>query len=171
MIKDLGEDWITVQQWVDCNSDFFKDYDMTLDTSRGNETLIELRKPFPVRFACDGIIRFQNKVRLLEIKTSEYNSWNDLTEPKPKHLDQIKCYATLLNIPDVLFLYQERNYGECKCFEITVSESEQASLKERMTRVMELVEANIAPEGLPVGDDWCSPSMCPYHAKCKEWGR
>lgn len=171
LIRDLGEDWITVQQWVDANPDFFNDYDMTLDTSRGNETLIELRKPFPVRFACDGIIKFQNKVRLLEIKTSEYNSWNDLTEPKPKHLDQIKCYATLLHIPDVLFLYQERNYGECKCFEVTVSESEQAALKERMTHIMELVDANIAPDGLPIGDDWCSPSMCPYHAKCKEWGR
>lgn len=171
LIKHLGADWITVQEWVDANPDLFKDYDMTLDTSRGNETLIEMRKPFPVRFACDGIIRFKGIVYLLEIKTSEFSSWNDLIEPKSKHIDQITCYSTLLHIPNVLFLYQDRNYGAFKCFEITISDAEHTKLKDRMNNVMQLVDANIAPEGLPVGDDWCSSNMCPYYKKCQSWGR
>ena len=80
LIRNLGTDWITVQHWVDQNPEVFKDYDMDLDTSKGNETLIDLRHPYPVRFACDGIIRFNDKIRLLEIKTSEFSSWNDLIE-------------------------------------------------------------------------------------------
>ena len=171
LIENLGKDWVTVQSWVDDNPMYFLDYDMDLDTSRGNETLINMRHPYPVRFACDGIVRFKDKIRLLEIKTSEFSSWNDLIEPKPEHLDQIKCYSTLLHIPDVLFLYQERQYGGLKCFEVTVSETEQEELRTRMSRIMELVDACIAPDGLPVGDKWCSYNMCPYYKKCQEWGR
>lgn len=171
LIDSLGKDWISVQSWVDDNPEYFIDYSMTLDTSRGNETLIDMKYPYPVRFACDGIIRFKDKVRLLEIKTSEFSSWNDMIDPKQEHLDQIKCYATLLHIPDVLFLYQERNYGGFKCFEVQVTDQEQSELKTRMSRIMELADACIAPEGLPIGDKWCTPSMCPYYKKCQEWGR
>lgn len=168
--EHLGADWISVQSYVDDNPELFMDYDMDI-VQKGFESLIELREPFPVRFACDGIIRFQDKIRLLEIKTAEFSSLNDLTAPKIKHIDQITCYATLLHIPDVLFLYQDRNYGEMKCFEITVSEAQQQNLKDRMTKVMELADACIAPDGLPTGDPDCSPSMCPYYEKCKSWGR
>jgi hypothetical protein len=40
-----------------------------------------------------------------------------------------------------------------------------------MTKVMEYVDANIAPEGLDKGDPDCSQNMCPYYKKCQEWGR
>ena len=171
LAENLGDDWIRVRDWVDSNPEYFSDYDMTLDTHGDYETKIDLRKPYPVRFACDGIVRFKDRVRLLEIKTSEYNSWNELIEPKEEHLDQIKCYATLLHINNVLFLYQDRSYGEFKCFEVNVSESEQDNIRRRMTNIMELAEACIAPAGLPVGDKWCGSNMCPYYKKCSEWGR
>ena len=170
LIAHLGDDWITVQDWVDQNPELFDGYEMNLE-EKGNETMVELVKPFPVRFACDGIVRFQEKVRLLEIKTSEFSSWNDLAAPKSEHIDQITCYSTLLHIPDVLFLYQDRMYGGFKCFEVHISEFDQESLRSRMKHVMECVESSIAPDGLPVGDRWCSPNMCPYSQKCKSWGR
>lgn len=166
----LGDDWRSVQSWVDANPDLFKDYDWDIE-QKGYESMISMRKPYPVRFACDGIVYFEGKIRLLEIKTSEYSSWQDLMAPKPKHLDQIKTYSMLLRIPDVIFLYQDRQYGEVKCFEVSVLEYEWTDLQQRMTRVMELAEANIAPEGLPVGDPDCTPSMCPYRETCKQWGR
>lgn len=166
----LGQDWISVSDWVNQDKSFFADYDMDL-TCKGYETMIDLRSPYPVRFACDGIFRFNNKIYLLEIKTAEFSSLKDLTGPKPKHIDQIKCYSALLNIPNVMFLYQDRQYGELKCFEITVSKSEHEEMRNRMTRIMELAEANIAPDGLSVGDPDCSQNVCPYYKVCKEWGR
>lgn len=170
LIQNLGADWINVQDWINENPEFFSNYELEL-TLKGYESMIDLKKPYPVRFACDGIFRFQDKVRLLEIKTAEFSSLNDLTEPKAKHMDQIKCYATLLNIPNVLFLYQDRQYGNLKCFEVTVKEEDQKQVREKMDNVMRLVEANIAPDGLPSGDPDCSQSMCPYWKVCKEWGR
>lgn len=166
----LGENWISVQQWVDSNPEIFADYDMEI-TSKGYESMIDLKRPYPVRFACDGIVRFQGKVYLLEIKTSEFSSWNDLMGPKPRHLDQIKTYSTLLHIDGVIFMYVDRQYGGVKCFEIHIKSEEQEAIRKRMQNVMDLVEANIAPEGLPYGDSDCTPSMCLYHSKCKEWGR
>ena len=168
--ENLGCNWITVSDWIAQNPDYFADSKLTV-SEKGYESLIEMTEPFPVRFACDGIIRFQDKVYLLEIKTAESASLADLVEPKTKHLDQIKCYASLLHIPNVLFLYQDRVYGNMKCFEVKVDEFEQKKTRDRMQRVMDLVEANIAPDGLPVGDPDCNPSMCPYSRKCKEWGR
>jgi hypothetical protein len=77
----------------------------------------------------------------------------------------------LLHIPDVLFLYQDRQYGGLKCFELSISLLDQQAVFDRMSKVLQLVKAHIAPDGLPIGDPWCSPSMCPYYKKCKEWGR
>lgn len=171
LVHTLGKDWISVQSWIDDNFDkYFADYDMTIE-NKGYESLIDLRKPYPVRFACDGIVRFNEKVYLLEIKTSEFSSFNELTSPKLKHIDQIKCYSTLLHIPNVLVLYQDRNYGDLKCFELTVDELEQQAMRNKMDKVLEAVQHSIAPEGLPHGDPDCTSSMCPYYKKCKEWGR
>ena len=163
-------EWISVEEWVKSNPDYFADYDMDIK-QKGHESLIDLRKPFPVSFACDGIIKFEGKVYLLEIKTAEFSSLNDLIEPKPKHMDQIKCYSTLMHIPNVLFLYQDRQYGQMKCFEVEVKDYEWEAVKYKMQTVMDLVEANIAPEGLPVGDPDCNQNMCPYYNVCKQWGR
>ena len=170
LIEKLGGDWIPVKQWIAENPEFFKDYDMIVE-EKGYETTIEIRKPYPIRFACDGIVRLNGKVYLLEIKTAEFASLNDLTAPKLKHMDQVKCYSTLLHIFDVLFLYQDRNYGELKCFEVNFTESDHRELTAKMDKVLELVDANIAPEGLPVGDPDCTPSMCKYYSVCKQWGR
>lgn len=166
----LGEDWIPVPEWVSMNPTLFESYDMDID-SKGYESMISLKHPYPVRFACDGIIRLNGKVYLLEIKTAEFSSLQNLTSPKSKHIDQIKCYATLLHIPNVIFFYIDRQYGDTKCFELTVTDHDQFQLKSRMDDILELVEANIAPEGLPVGDPDCTPNMCPYYKVCREWGR
>lgn len=170
LMTNLGANWIEVQDWISKNPELFKDYEMTIEKS-GFESRIDMKKPYPIRFACDGLINFNGQVRLLEIKTSEFSSLNDLVEPKPKHIDQVKCYATMLHISSVLFLYVDRQYGSLKCFEVTVDEVEQERVKKRLDRVLELVEANIAPEGLPIGDPDCTQNMCPYYRKCGEWGR
>lgn len=162
----LGADWLDVAEWLETHR---PSSTYTVEKS-GYETLVEFQDP-PVRFACDGLIRFNGKVYLLEIKSSEYTSFDNLTGPKEKHIDQVKCYASLLNVQDVLFMYIDRQYGGVKCFEMHINELQMKQVRDRMARVMELVEANIAPDGLPKGDPDCSSNMCPYFKVCKQWGR
>lgn len=163
----LGEDWIAVKDYLAANP---IPYEYKLeDSDDGLETKVEIMNP-PLRFACDGIIKWKGEYYLLEIKTSEFTSWDDLTDPKSEHVDQIKCYASILGIHKILTIYQDRQYGGIKSYEMFVSDADMKSVKDRFKYVQDMVEANLAPEALPKGDKWCTPSMCPYHKKCREWG-
>lgn len=161
----LREAWIDVAEYL---KQFPIPYEYEV-TAHNLETRVKILNP-PIRFACDGIIFWKGKYWLLEIKTCDHSSFVDLTDPKPQHIDQIKCYSSLLNISNVLVLYQDRQYGDLKCYELTVSESEMQAVKDDFQYVMDMVEANLAPEGLPKGDGWCTPGQCPYYKKCKSWG-
>lgn len=161
-----GENWIDVGEYV-------KQANLPYEVKcvkKGYETLIEIINP-PVKFACDGIIKINGVYYLLEIKTSEYSSFDKLTNPKDHHIAQIKTYGSLLNISKALVLYQERQYGGTKCFELEIDSLQMQEVIDGMKYVMDMVEANIAPPGLPSGDSWCTPSMCHYYKKCQEYGR
>lgn len=163
----LGDDWLDVSDYLDSNPELKSAHNWDLD-KEGYETKIHLEDP-PIRFACDGIIRWKGKIYLLEIKTSEFASFDELTAPKSEHIDQIKCYATLLRINNVLVLYQDRQYGSLKCFEMTITPSDNKYILDKFQYVMDMVEANLAPDKLPNGDPWCNSNHCPYYNKCKEW--
>ena len=160
----LKADWISVKEYLDAHP---PQYTYTIETS-GYETLIDIPDP-PTRFACDGIVLWKGQYYLLEIKTSEFSSFDELTNPKDQHIDQIKCYATLLGLTHVLVVYQDRQYGGLKCYEMTITDSEKHEIQDTFTYVQDMVEACIAPEKLPAGDPWCTPAHCPYYKTCKEW--
>lgn len=165
LIEMLGEDWIDVDTYL---KEINFPYKYTV-TKHGFETQIEIDEP-PVRFACDGIIRINGEYYLLEIKTSDYASFDELMEPKEQHEDQVKFYGTILQLKKVLVLYQDRQYGGLKCYEKEITERDRQFVMDRIAYVQEMVRANIAPDRLPRDDSWCTPSHCPYHAKCREWG-
>lgn len=160
--KALGADWIDVEEYL---REFPISYKYTLQKS-GYETLVEIEDP-PVRFAVDGILRLSGMYRLLEIKSSEYDSWHSLSTFKGHHRDQIEVYSTILNLPDVLTLYVDRQYGGMKSYEHRVTETEMCSVRQGMRYVQQMADACIAPERLPTGDYMCS--NCEYKIKCREW--
>ena len=162
----LGDDWISLDRWFALNP---PKYEYTLTPAEDSlETFVEIINP-PIRFACDGIIRWMGKYYLLEIKSHDFAVWNQLTDPRAEHIDQVTCYATELGLDGVLFLYIDRQFGNIKCYEYTVPEYDKANIVHRMAKVMQAVEDNLAPEGLPKGDKYCTPTYCPYYQKCKEY--
>jgi hypothetical protein len=164
----LGENWVEVEDYLK-SVDIGRDYEL-LKSTDSLETFVTFYDP-PIRFACDGIVIYNGKTYLLEIKTSEFSSWQVLSTAKQEHIDQVTAYSALLKLPNVLMLYQERQYGGLKCFELYVPTSAWDNLFNRFDYVIDCVKTNIAPEGLPVGDKWCTPSYCPYYKKCQEYGR
>lgn len=163
--KALGDNWIDVEDYMR-----YANIPYTYNlTKTGYETQVEIEDP-PIRFACDGIIRLNDTYYLLEIKSSEFSSWDELTDIKPQHADQIKCYGTLLNISNVIVMYIDRQYGGVKCYEKKVTTSDNKEVLDRIRYVQEMVECNLAPDRLPKGDSWCSSNHCPYFDKCKQWG-
>lgn len=161
----LGNDWLNVDEYLKENP-IDREYELK---ENGLETKIVFNDP-PVRFSCDGLIRYNDIVYLLEIKTSEANSMRHLVGPKAEHLDQILCYCTLLNIDNAMVLYQDRQYGHIKCFTHLVTPVEKQRIVNTFEEVQLCVERNIPPEKLPKGDKWCSSSYCSYYNSCKRWG-
>lgn len=160
----LGNNWIDPETYLK-QTDLPYQY---ICTKNGFETLIEISKPVPIKFAPDGIFFWQDKYWLLEIKTSEHSSFEKLTAVKSQHLDQIKCYATLLNIHNVLVIYQDRAFGGLKCFEVIITDADMKQIWNMFREVQDCVAKNIAPNK-PEDTRYCNPSYCRYYNKCKEW--
>jgi CRISPR/Cas system-associated exonuclease Cas4 (RecB family) len=159
-----GDNWIDVEDYL---SELNLDYEYTVNKTEF-ETQVEIVSP-PIRFSCDGLIKINGEYYLIEIKTADYSSFDSLTEPKPQHVEQAIGYATVLKVHKVLFVYQDRQYGNIKCFEIEVSYPQMVEMWNMFSEVQKLADACIAPPKLPYGDVWCSSSRCPYFKKCKEW--
>lgn len=164
-LKDnIGDNFVDVEEYFNTHTIEFE-YELTRKDEF--ETFIKFINP-PVKFAVDGIIKIGEEYYLLEIKTSEYQSFKKLSGPKESHIDQAKCYASLLGLKHILFVYQDRLYGDIKCFEVTLQEYERTEIIENMKSVMHDAEVGVAPSKLPSGDYWCT--YCKYKKRCKEWG-
>ena len=169
LADSLGDRWVDVGQYIKENLTDPERYLLT--TVPGSfETQVEILDP-PVRFSCDGIIKWKDEYVLLEIKSSEFSSWSELTDPKPQHVDQTKCYCALLNLNRVFFLYIDRQYGGVKCYDVRHPSDNQTKILKEMKEVQELAEYHICPDPLPKGDSWCTPAHCKYYIKCSEYGR
>ena len=71
-LKDsIGDNWVSVSQYLKDNP---IEYEYKINQISEFETRLEFTNP-PVRFACDGIIKIDDIYYLLEIKTSEYQSF------------------------------------------------------------------------------------------------
>lgn len=161
----LKDNWISVSDFMKTKNYKFS-YQLSNDDT-GLETHVTILDP-PVRLSVDGIIKLNGIYYLLEIKTSEYSSFSELHDAKDEHIDQVKCYASLLDIPNVLFLYQDRLYGELKCFEYKFDSYQLEQTYNKITEIVDYAKRNLAPPRLPKGDKWCA--SCPYSITCKQWG-
>lgn len=165
----LKDKWLDVGEYIKNNLSNSDKY-TTTGTEDTLETLVTVSDP-PVKFACDGIINWKGENILLEIKSSEFASWSDLTDPKPQHIDQTKCYCALLGLNRVFFLYIDRQYGGLKCYDIRHPENNTEVVLATMKEIQDMAEYHLCPEPLPKGDSWCTESHCKYYKKCAEYGR
>ena len=158
----LDADWIEVEDYLSENPIPYK-YELRKSDYETQVYIPEL----PVKFAVDGIIRINGKIYLLEIKTSEYAAFESLTKEKDVHRDQIICYSAILGIHSILFLYEDRTYGEHKSYETYISDVEHKAIIETMNEIKAMADMNIAPKKLQNGDYMCK--NCEYKKKCMEW--
>lgn len=161
----LGENWVSVKDYLALHPIAYT-YELV---ENGHETKVSILVP-PMHFSCDGIIKIGEVFYILEIKTCDDRTFNELTDVKLIHKDQANAYSTMLGISNVLFMYQSRLTGEIKVFEYTVSSLQQQEVLDSMKEIQELAAANIAPDKLDTawGDYVCR--NCEYSKKCRSWG-
>lgn len=73
-------------------------------------------------FLTDGIIKFNSIYYIFEFKTEIPNKFYKRTGIDPTHITQGTAYSSVFNIPQVLFLYENRATCEHKAFLLDVTD-------------------------------------------------
>lgn len=163
--ETLKDDWIDVADYL---ADlFFNDklqYRYTAERE-GLETHISIHTP-PICFSTDGIIRYRNKLYIIEIKSLEHSTFSEIFEPRAKDVSQTVSYQSLLYIEDVMYIYVDRLYGNIKCFEYHNGDISCDRVFEHCNTLMRMANAKVAPSKCNIPS---ACNMCEYRKQCKEW--
>lgn len=88
---------------------------LTVVSKNGMETKLRDEK-LNLSFLCDGIIRYKNQYYILEFKTEASSKFFNREDVDPKHYKQGTAYSVELRLPEVLFVYINRDIFDMKGF-------------------------------------------------------
>jgi CRISPR/Cas system-associated exonuclease Cas4 (RecB family) len=160
---------------IDCEyidvADFVKsrnlDY-LEIVSKEGMETKL-FHKTLNMSFMCDGIIRYNNHYYILEIKTEASFKWSNRTGVDPAHHKQGTAYSVAFNLPEVMFLYINRDILDMKAYRFIPTDE----MKEELVGTIEECEGYVnrmicppKPEDMP--RNVCN--YCSYKTKCRKDG-
>lgn len=117
-------------------------------------------------FLCDGIIRYKGHYYILELKTESSFKWNNRTNVDPKHYKQGTAYSVALGLPEVLFVYINRDILDMKAYMFVPTDDMKNDLVGMIDTCTGYVNRGITPpkpENLP--KNTCS--YCGYKTVCK----
>jgi hypothetical protein len=160
---------------IDCEyidvADFVKsrnlDYLEIVDKS-GMETKL-YHKTLNMSFMCDGIIRYNNHYYILEIKTEASFKWSSRTDTDPAHYNQGTAYSVAFQLPEVMFLYINRDILDMKSY-VFVPTNE---MKENLIGAIEDCEGYVGrmicpPKPADLPRTVCN--YCSYKTQCRKDG-
>ena len=140
--------------------------DLEIIEQKGYETKLWHTK-LNLRFMCDGIVYYRGKYYILEIKTESSFKWQPRTEVDASHYAQACTYSHTIGIPDVLFVYENRDTCGKKCFIYTPTKQEINELVLDKIRDCDthINENRVPPVPVSVSAKTCR--YCDYRTICK----
>lgn len=157
---------------IDCDyvdvGDYVRDHHLDyliIKNKRGFETkLFDTR--YNLSFLCDGIIKYKGKYFILEIKTETDSKGFNRKEADPVHINQVTAYSLSLQLNDVMWIYEERNFCEPKVYHSVITDDMRTALIMRIETVDQAVKDMIPPEK-PTSGKWCN--YCAYKSLCRKY--
>jgi CRISPR/Cas system-associated exonuclease Cas4 (RecB family) len=153
-------EWVDVGQYVKDNNIPHTE----IVSQNGNETKL-YNKAYNLRFLCDGLIKYKGEYYILEIKTESSNKFNMHTEPWPEHILQASCYSLVLQVPKVIFLYENRDICSKKAMLVNVTSEMKEHIRNIIWQVERYIDDDIIP---PKEPDKCK--YCKYQSQCRKDG-
>jgi hypothetical protein len=134
----------------------------------GMETKL-YHKTLNISFMCDGIIRYKNHYYILEIKTEASFKWSNRIDTDPSHYNQGTAYSVAFQLPEVLFLYINRDILDMKCYRFIPTDQ----MKEELVGTIEECEGYVGrmitpPKPADIQRNVCN--YCSYKSKCRKDG-
>lgn len=176
-IQESGSDrHIRLQKLLIENSfcDFIKVADYVKEANLGYLTvrsfneyethLIDNR--YNLSFMVDGLVRYKDKIYILEIKTEAGQKFYTHTNPYSEHINQVACYSISLGIEDVLFIYEDRDLLTKKVYRYKVSRADKNLIINRIQKCNWFIEKHkIPPKPAEANNSFCQ--YCQYKKYCK----
>ena len=112
-MKENGYDceWVDVAEFIE-NGDF---PNIEVVEHVGAETKL-YDHLLNLSFRCDGLIKYRGKYYIIEIKSEKRDKWYKRTGVDPSHYPQGTAYSCTLNVPDVIFIYVNRDIFDLKTY-------------------------------------------------------
>ena len=137
-------------------------------SKNGPETKL-FHKTLNMSFMCDGIIRYKNHYYILEIKTEASFKWANRTDTDPSHYNQGTSYSVAFNIPEVIFLYINRDILDMKAYRFIPTDQ----MKEDLVGTIEECEGYVGrlvcpPKPIYISRNVCN--YCSYKNQCRKDG-
>jgi CRISPR/Cas system-associated exonuclease Cas4 (RecB family) len=116
---------------------------------------------------CDGIIRYNNHYYVLEIKTEASFKWSTRTDVDPAHHKQGTAYSVAFNLPEVMFLYINRDILDMKAYLFVPTDE----MKEELVGTIEDCEGYVSrlicpPKPADIPRNVCN--YCSYKTQCRK---
>lgn len=151
---------------IDCEyvdvADFVKQRGLnhlTIISKNGMETKLR-DENLKLSFLCDGIIRYKSHYYILELKTESASKWYNREGVDPKHYHQGTAYSIEMQLPEVLFVYINRDIFDMKGFMFVPTDDMKQDLIGQIDECESYVSRMIAPpkpENLPkMTCEWCA---------------
>lgn len=126
-------------------------------------------KKLNMSFLCDGIIRYKGKYYILELKTETVNKWYNREGVDQLHYNQGTAYSIAFDIPDVIFVYINRDMLDMKAFMFTPTSEMKNDLVGKIEECDGYVKRLVAPpKPKDVAKKTCD--YCNYKSRCRKDG-
>lgn len=137
-IEGMGKGWeyVDVAEYIKENSHIEKLKDLKVIRKVGAETLLRNEK-YNMNFMSDGILKYKNKYYLLEIKTESTWKFRYNNSVAFEHQNQARAYSLMFDIPDVIFLYENRDFNEKKTYMFSSTKEELEDFEKMITNILE----------------------------------
>ena len=124
---------------------------------------------YNISFLCDGILKYDTGNGIIKWYIVEFKTESDRTgvyrdQVNPKHILQSVSYSLSLQISDIIWLYEERNYCVPKVFHTYVTQEQRNNLVELFNYVNQCVVNKVPPQ--KVSDTDCN--YCCYKKVCSK---
>jgi len=155
---------------IDCEyvdvADFVKTRDLDyleIREKNGNETKL-YHKNLNMSFMTDGIIKYNGKYYIIELKTEASFKWQPRTDVDPKHHNQGVAYSVAFGLDDVIFVYINRDVLDMKAYMFHVTDDMKQDLIGKITECDGYVDRMITPPKPDIPKRECN--YCMYKEIC-----
>lgn len=140
--------------------------DLEVISKNGYETKLRHTK-LNLRFMCDGVIKYRGKYYILEIKTESSFKWQSRVSVDEGHYTQACTYSHTIKIPEVMFLYENRDTCGKKCFIFKPTKEQiQELVLDKINDCDKHLEENRTP-AIPSSVSAKTCRYCDYKTICK----